>query len=105
MPIVQHEFTIHGDAQFSDVESLLQLAIFSIEGLFGAAAVRMSVSYELDPEARTIVISTDTVVGDATAKALTSLLTRELGERAFSVRRIDVIDDVDGWPEESAGAA
>lgn len=105
-PVVQHEFTIHGDAPFTDVESLLQLAIFSIEGLFGAAAVRMSVAYVLDDETRTVTIGTDTVAGDATAKAFTSLLIREIGERAFSVRRIDDGDDGDGWPpEECAGLA
>jgi len=102
----KHEFAITGDGPFSDIEALLQLSLFSIEGLFGAAAVRLAVSYQIDADQRLITIDTNTVAGDATAKAFTSLLIRELGERAFSVRRIDEIDDVDGWPpEEEIGVA
>lgn len=104
-PVVQHEFTIHGDAQFSDVESLLQLAIFAVEGIYGPAEVRMSVGYEIDADTRTVTIGTDTVAGDAVAKAFTSLLIREIGERGFAVRRIDEIDDVGGWPPEEEGVA
>lgn len=98
-----HEFSIPGDTPFKDVLALLQIAIFSVEGLFGSAAIRMGVVYDCNEPNRKITIGTGTVVGDGVAKVFTSLLIREIGEHGFSVRRINELGDE--WPPlEGAGA-
>lgn len=100
-----HELKFTGLAPFRDIESLLQVAVFSIEGLFGASQIRMSVAYERDAETRTITIGTATCAGDALAKAFISLCTRELGEAAFTVTEIIDGEDDDWSAPSEAGVA
>lgn len=93
MSMSQHEYRFGPSIQLKDAEALLQLAVLSVEGLFGAATVRMRVAYERDPELGAITIDTATVAGDAVARIFTGLAIREFGEAAFEVRQVVDGDD------------
>ncbi|NOT01777.1 MAG: hypothetical protein HOP29_14245 [Phycisphaerales bacterium] len=69
-----------------DAEQTLHLALFSAEGLFGSARVRLEAGYRVDEASRTVTVGAATEVGAAVVKVYTGLLLREFGENAFQVR-------------------
>lgn len=72
-----------------DAEMSLHLAMIAIEGLFGEARVRLDACYHLDEARRSITVDGATEVGAAVVKTFTRLLSREFGEDAFHVRRVE----------------
>jgi len=71
------------------IENVLILAIIATESLYGESSVRLDIAYYFDPEGRTCVIRSSSKVGSDLCKLFTGLATREFGEAAFSVQRIE----------------
>lgn len=71
------------------IESVLMLAIIAAESLHGQSSVRLDTTYCFDPEGRTCVIRAESVVGRDLCRLFTGLASREFGETAFSVRRLE----------------
>lgn len=72
-----------------DAEQSLHLAMYSVEGLFGPARVRLDASYHCDADARMITVDGGNEVGATIVKVYTGLLLREIGEDGFRVRPVD----------------
>lgn len=100
----QHRFEFKHDVLFRDVESILQVALLSIEGVHGAAAVRMHAAWQRDRENSSVTIDTSTPVGEAVARAFSSLASREFGETSYAVSVIDPCDDSSEWTAQEVGA-
>lgn len=88
MSRIVYRYTFADDVPGRDVEETLALAVLAAETLHGAARVRLDASYHLDPAHSVCVIDATTDTGQAVARLFTGLLTREFGERAFTVRRV-----------------
>ena len=82
-------FQFEPNVSHIEAEQTLHLSIFAVEGLFGQARVRMDASYYTDEPRRTFLVDGTTEIGDAVVRVFTSLLTRELGEDGFQVRRVE----------------
>jgi hypothetical protein len=88
MTAAVYRFTFSEEAPLDEAEMTLQLSIFAVEGVFGAARVRLEFSYFLDELNRLILVDGTNEVGLTIARIFTSLLLRELGENAFKVRPV-----------------
>lgn len=84
-----YRFVLKETVPLDQAEMSLQLAILAAEGLYGGARVRMDVGYHLDEPRRTVVVDANTEVGSAVVRIFTAFLTREFGEHAFEVRRVE----------------
>ena len=93
----RYEFT--DQTSLADVKDSLFLAIFAAEGVHGRAQVRLDVGFCLDEKARACVVDAGTAVGKTVAQIFTGLLTRQVGEGAFTV------EHVFGEPIAGAGAS
>lgn len=82
-----YRFEFHDRATRAEAELTLHLATYAVEGLFGAARVRLDASPRIDVPRQAITIDGATNVGAALASVFTSLLLREFGPDAFRVRR------------------
>ena len=82
-------FTFASDVPLDEAEMTLQLATFAVEGLFGAARVRLECGYQVDPDAHALLVDDTTEVGTAVVRVLTGLLLREFGEDSFRVDRLN----------------
>lgn len=83
-----YRFTLDKDIALTDAEATLHLATIAAEGLFGNAIVRMDVSFTADQDGRSLTVDGTTPVGAAVVRMFTSLMLREFGEDAFTVRRV-----------------
>ncbi len=83
-----YRFTFGNDIELTDAEATLHLAMIAAEGLFGNALVRMDVSFAVDQAGRNLTVDGTTAVGATVVRMFTSLLLREFGEDAFTVRRV-----------------
>jgi hypothetical protein len=75
------------------LEEHIATAILSAECIYGSAKVRISAAYNVLPGKPTCVIDTTTDVGQHIAQVFTGLVTRDLGEDAFSVTRRSSVAD------------
>ena len=82
-------FVFKEDVSVLDAELSLHLAIFAIEGLFGAARVRLDASYAIDEPRRVIIVDASNEVGEALVRVFTNLLLREFGDDSLQVERVD----------------
>ena len=82
-------FVFKEDVSALDAELSLHLAIFAIEGLFGAARVRLDASYHIDEPRRVIIVDASNEVGEALVRVFTNLLLREFGDDSLQVERVD----------------
>ena len=82
-------FVFEPGVSLVDAEMTLHLAMFAVEGLLGAARVRLDFSYCVDAPRRTILVDGTTDVGEAIARVFTGLVLREFGEASLRVRRVD----------------
>jgi hypothetical protein len=82
-------FVFKEDVSVLDAELSLHLAIFAIEGLFGAARVRLDASYAIDESRRVIVVDASNEVGESLVRVFTNLLLREFGDDSLQVERVD----------------
>ena len=82
-------FVFKEEVSVLDAELSLHLAIFAIEGLFGAARVRLDASYAIDEPRRVIIVDASNEVGEALVRVFTNLLLREFGDDSLQVERVD----------------
>ena len=101
MTAAVYRFSFTEDATLDEAEMTLQLSIFAVEGLFGAARVRLEFSYFRDELNRLILVDGTNEVGSTIVRIFASLLLRELGENAFRVRAVQA----NGAPQTEARAA
>lgn len=80
-----YRFKRHID--IDDVLDTLTLSIIGTENLHGRSRVRLDGWWRLDRQRRLCLIDASTDVGEDLAKLFTGYLSREFGERAFSVQR------------------
>jgi len=85
--IYRYQFTPEVPAR--DIDETLRLALLAMECLHGESWVRLDASYCLDAEKRVCVIDASAPIGHQVARIFTGFATREFGERAFTVRRMD----------------
>jgi len=84
-----YRFTFDKGVALTDAEATLHLAMIAAEGLFSGALVRMDVTFAVDEPRRGLTVDGSTAVGSAVIRMFTSLLLREFGEDAFTVRRVE----------------
>lgn len=84
-----YRFTFDKGIALAEAEATLHLAMIAAEGLFSSALVRMDVSFAVDEPRRSLTVDGSTPVGSAVVRMFTSLLLREFGENAFTVRRVE----------------
>lgn len=83
-------------ATCEEAELTLHLALCAVEGLFGAARVRLDAGYHADPAHLSITVDGTTEVGVAVLQVFTALALREFGESAFRVRPLTGCDNCCG---------
>lgn len=101
MTAAVYRFTFSEDVSLTEAEMTLQMSTFAVEGLFGAARVRLEFTYFVDEVNRLILVDGTNAVGITIARIFTSLLLRELGENAFRVRPVKALSS----PQPEARAA
>lgn len=84
-----YRYNFSDDVPFRDVEESLLLAVLATESLHGRSLVRLDASFCLDESRRACVVDAGTEVGRHIARIFTGFLTREFGEEAFKVERVD----------------
>ena len=89
MTVGVFRFTLSSDVPLDEAEMTLQLATFAVEGLFGAARVRLEFGYHVDTNRHAILIDGTTEVGSVIVRVFTGLLLREFGEDSFQVERLN----------------
>jgi hypothetical protein len=82
-----YRFEFADAAKCQEAELTLHLATYAIEGLFGAAAVRLETGYHVDEPQHALVIDGQTDLGAALVRVFTSLALHEFGPEGFHVRR------------------
>ena len=82
----QYRYTFDDDVPMDDVWGDLLVAVCAAEALHGRAQLRMDATFRLDPRARRCTVDASTPVGRTLARVFTELLSREFGERAFTVK-------------------
>lgn len=82
-----YRYHFSADVPFRDVEESLLLAVLAAESLHGRSLVRLEASFCLDEKKRSCVVDAGTEVGRHIARIFTGFLTREFGERAFTIQR------------------
>ncbi len=95
-------FEFEKQADLTEVEATLQLAILAAQGLFGEACVRTEVAYHLDTDKRVVLLDGRTTSGEAVVRIFTAFITREFGDDAFHVRRTS--QPITPQPEPAAAA-
>ncbi len=83
------KFTLDPKLDMDDAESTLHLALFSVEGLYGGARMRTEASYQRLIDEHAIFVDAATDVGRSLVQVFTNLLSREFGENAFRVERVE----------------
>ncbi len=83
-----YRYTFDEQVPLADVRYSFLLAAIAAEGVHGQAQVLLEAGYALDEKARTCVLDATTAVGKTVSRIFTTLLTKEFGERAFTVERI-----------------
>jgi hypothetical protein len=84
-----YRYEFNSNIPFKDIEECLFLAVFAAESLHGRSLVRLNASFCLNAEKRACVVDASTGVGRSIASVFVGFLTREFGEDAFRVRRVE----------------
>lgn len=84
-----YRFKFKGNVSAKVVEETLFWAVFNAESVFGKPQVRLDASFLFDKAKKVCVIDKTTEVGKHIAQIFTSLLTKEFGEAAFTVERLE----------------
>jgi hypothetical protein len=88
MSQLTYRFEIDPSVDLADAQMSLHLAMIAMEGLFGTAGVQLDARHWVDEPGRALLIDGSTKVGQALARVLATLLSREFGEELIVVRRI-----------------
>ena len=84
-----YRYEISSDLSMQTVEDSLALAVLTTESLHGSAQVRLDASFHVDREKHVCIVDAGTEVGRHIARIFTGYLTREFGETAFKVKRLN----------------
>ncbi len=84
-----YRYRFRADIDLPDAEMTLHLAIMAVEGLYGAARVRMDMAYVVDETICVIVIDGSTKIGQAINSIFTAFVLREFAPGACDVRRVE----------------
>ena len=74
-------------ASMQDVEETLLLSVIATEALHGRSKVNLDARFQLDNRQRTCEVDASNEVGRDIARIFTGLLTSQMGEDAFKVKR------------------
>ncbi|TWT40191.1 hypothetical protein KOR42_49330 [Thalassoglobus neptunius] len=80
-----------------EAEMSLHLAMFSVEGLYGRARVRLEAHYQLVTDDHRIDVDCTSRVGELIVRVFTGLLIREFGEDSFTVRKVSSSESEPQW--------
>lgn len=80
-------FEFNESVAVADIEDTLEVATAALDGVVGAAAVRLEAAHEFDAVARVVRIDATQPAGRALARAFLEVATRSLGERAIRIVR------------------
>lgn len=84
-----YRYDVGRTVPFAEVSQSLALAVLAAECLLGHSQVRMETAFLIDEEQRSCVVDASTDAGQKIARIFTGFLTKEFGEDAFEVRRMD----------------
>lgn len=84
-----YKYVFESSIDVTDVEASLLLALLAAESLHGEAQVRLDAAHFLDPAKRACIIDAGTPVGRDVNRLFVGFVTREFGEDAFQVERLD----------------
>ena len=97
----KYQYTFNSKIPFEDIEGSLLLAVLATESLHGRSLVRLDASFCLDSNKRSCVVDGATDVGCAIARIFTGFLSREFGEEAFKVSRVEEAQPVSSEMKET----
>ncbi len=83
-----YRFQFKEGVDLRSVADTLLLSLLAVEGIYGAARVRMDSFYTIEGTLNVIVVDGSTQVGQDVAGIFTAFITKEFGRDAFSVRRL-----------------
>jgi len=89
MPKGIYRYQFREGVPLRDIEETLLLAVLAAESLHGESRVRLDAAYCIEDGKRACVIDAGTDVGRDISKIFTGLVSREFGEDAFQVERIE----------------
>ena len=84
-----YRFTFPKKTRRSLIEQAVADAIYTIECIHGPSRVRLGAGYYMARGKPQCVIDTSTEVGQQIVQVFAGLMTRELGEDGFEVRRVE----------------
>lgn len=84
-----YKYVFHSSVDIADVETSLLLALLASESLHGESQVRLEAAHAMDAEGRACVIDAGTPVGRDINRLFVGFVSREFGEDAFEVERVD----------------
>jgi hypothetical protein len=83
----EYTFLFSSDVDLDEATGTLRHSLMAAEGLYGEARVRTEVSFAIEPVRAAIRVSGVPPILDSVTQIFASLLTREFGRDAFTVRR------------------
>jgi len=84
-----YRYTFIPSLSMGDIEASLFLALLAAESLHGRSQVRLDASFSLSRKKHSCIIDATTEVGRSITRIFTGFLTREFGEAAFTVKRVN----------------
>lgn len=83
-----YRYTFDTKVPITEVRYSILLSALAAEGVHGRAQVLLDAEFLVDEGSRTCAVDASTPVGLTISQVFTGLLTREFGEKAFSVQRL-----------------
>lgn len=85
-----HRYAFSSQTDMADVDAALLLALWGVESLHGEPHAHLETRYLLDEVNRLCIVEAKNSVGRDFSRLFQGYLSRELGEDAFTVSRVDV---------------
>ena len=82
-----YRYQFNENVPFVDVIESLVLSVLAVEFLYGDAAIRLDAAYDIDKESRMCEIDNGTDVGRSIALIFTGYLSRQFGDKMFTLER------------------
>ena len=80
-----YTYAFGSTVSMDEVEDSLMIAAMAVEGLHGRSCLRLETDFALDRSRRECWIQATTEVGRDLARVFTSLLSMQVGEKAFDL--------------------
>jgi SRSO17 transposase len=84
-----YRYVFGQQAPFSEVLATLNLALIAAESIYGESRSRLDARFTHESAQYAVVIDASTSVGQALNQVFVGYVTREFGEGAFRVERVD----------------